>query len=208
MAIPTSSTPDSIMHRAGAPAVAADRARPVEADDEQQGDQHDVGDAQRHHRIGDQHERHGGRQRGGGHQDEHGNGAAEVVARQEAAAAVAVHDHAPQATIELLAVFILAIGAEARLERLADDGQSGGIAVRRTDGLHDPGVAGALEDGAHDVEGGVDDAPGDVAAQRRDEAASATNSRSMPAITLAPSVQVSTMISPNRISARLSAGSR
>jgi hypothetical protein len=30
----------------------------------------------------------------------------------------------------------------------------------------------------------------------------------MPAITLAPSVQVSTMMSPNRISARLSAGSR
>jgi hypothetical protein len=33
-------------------------------------------------------------------------------------------------------------------------------------------------------------------------------SRSRPAITLAPSVQVRTMISPNRISARLSAGSR
>ena len=60
---------------------------------------------------------------------------------------------------------------------------------------------------AHDIEGGVDHAPGDIAAQSRDEQ-ERNESRSRPAITLAPSVQVSTMISPNRISARLSAGSR
>ncbi len=63
---------------------------------------------------------------------------------------------------------------------------------------HDPGVAGALEDGAHDIEGGVDHAPGDVAAQRREKQRAQRIAVECRRSALAPSVQVSTSDQPEQ----------